>query len=569
MLNYYKLTRPIFTPIIWLLSVIAVVLIFVAPANAAPSALPKSCDFSSASDFEIPIIFEKFSTAQKQDSSIICGSQKHDHIYSWAYYGGLSEVSSKAEPLEFRMSIHRRTDQSIFVRYDDGMIAQSPTRMSDAKKTYSWGELAYALPQNDRIITDILVKTENSQSERGAALAGKLVTANHGASDDIFSLIVYVLMAGVVMTLLPLTLILFMVSRRRFLLAYAASLVMILLSGVFWSGAATLVYPSMDVGVQEQLSALTIGLYGLCQVALMMTTFRDDMRYKRIEKILLSAGAIATIGQIIRIFAPEFEWRLINDIVYLSLATLVVGLYLCALVSARRGSMVARLYSFVWAIPFVVASVRIAWGLDLFTGYDKYILVSPLFMLFGEGILGAFVIGWQFNMLRNERDIAKGREAALITLSESDSLTGLLNRRAFLNKATEGHHQKSLILIDIDHFKTINDRYGHAIGDDTIRYVADIMTEIAPHGSLIGRLGGEEFGILVHASDAGNLAQKLCEMVALPRDTSQCPPVTISCGVARGHIRDEKDWRLLYIAADNALYQSKNSGRNQVQMAIV
>lgn len=544
------------------------VLIFGSSAHAAPGKLPPSCDFSSAEDMAVPIIFATLDAQPNRNSSIKCGTQNHDHIYTWAYYSGLKEISSKTEPLEFRMSVHHRTNQSIFIRYDDGVIAQSDTAMKDAKKHYSWGEIAYSLPQDDRIITDILVKTENSQSERGAALAGKLVTADHGASDDLFSLITYVLMGGVVMTLLPLTLILFIVSRRRFLLAYAASLVMILLSGIFWSGTVTFIYPNMGVGAQEQLSALAIGLYGVCQVALMMTTFHDDMRYKRVEKILLSAGAMATIGQLVRIFAPDFEWRLINDIVYLSLATLVIGLYLCALISARRGSTVARLYSFVWAFPFVVASVRIAWGLDLFTGYDKYILVSPLFMLFGEGVLGAFVIGWQFNTLRNERDIAKGREAALITLSESDSLTGLLNRRAFLTKASYGHHEKSLILVDIDHFKMINDTYGHAIGDDIIRYVADLMTELAPQGSLIGRLGGEEFGILVRTGNADSLAPKLCELIARPRDTSQCPSVTISCGVASGYISDEKDWRLLYIEADKALYAAKNNGRNQAQMAL-
>ncbi len=524
------------------------------PAHAQSyKALPLSCNFTSESDMSTAKIFSN-------NSVLNCESIDIEHHFSWAYYDGLDFKNNPIDPLEFRMSIHEKDKQEVFVRYSDGHIATSPTSMDDARLYYSWGELSYKLPDNERTITGIIIKTEHSHSDTGGAPNGKILTKSEADSDDIFALSTYTFMMGVICILLPLSTILFFVTKQSFLLAYSASLITVLISGIFWSGAISYFIPSMDVGTQKEISALAISLYGICQIFLMITTFEEN-RHKKTEKILLAAGVIAVLGQFSRIVASDFQWQIVNDIVLLALAILVIGLYCCALISARRGSMVARLYTFVWAIPFIVATIRIAWGLELFIGYDKYILVSPLFMLFGEGVLGALVVGYQVHRLRNERDTAKHREASLITLSETDELSGLLNRRAFLTKALEGGHRKSLILVDIDHFKAINDTYGHAVGDDTIEYITSTIKRISPKQAIVGRLGGEEFGVLIHSKNAAKLAQTLCDTISTH---VKHPPVTISCGIADGFVADEQDWRKLYVEADKALYTAKNNGRNQI-----
>jgi len=531
-------------------------MLFHNPAYAHANTLTEACNFTTKIDINASEILNKNHNPQ-------CQNVDNNQPIKWAHFQGLDIKNNIADPFEFRMSIHERSNQEIFFLYDNGEILKSPTSLRDARLYFSWGELAYKFPESNNIITDILIRSEYSQSSFAGAPSAHIILSSDGLNSDITALTAYIFMAGVIMVLLPLSIILCFVTKRKFLLAYSASLITVLISGIFWSGTINYFFPSIGVGTQKEVSGLAIAIYGICQIFLMMTTFEQENRHKKTEKILLSAGMISVLGQLSCIFFPSFQWYIINNVVLLSLATLVIGLYICAIASAMKGSMIARLYTIVWAMPFIVASFRIAWGLELITGYDQLILVSPLFMLFGEGVLGAFVIGWLVHKLRHERDIAIGRQAALITLSETDSLTGLLNRRAFLEKVIEGKHKKSLIIVDIDHFKAINDAYSHAVGDDTIQYVTQKIIEVSPNDALIGRLGGEEFAILTHNTQCTILAQSLCDAIAAPRGSDQ-PPVTISCGLTEGYISNEKDWRLLYIAADQALYTAKNNGRNQI-----
>jgi diguanylate cyclase (GGDEF)-like protein len=161
------------------------------------------------------------------------------------------------------------------------------------------------------------------------------------------------------------------------------------------------------------------------------------------------------------------------------------------------------------------------------------------------------------------------------TESEIDTLSGLANRRGFdrgvhaaLYEATT-KHSHALILCDIDHFKRINDTFGHHIGDLVIQSFGARLRKGAPQNSVIGRLGGEEFAIFLpdHPIDvAVQLAQKLrLEVMSLP----ELPPdisITASFGVAP--VTPEADITAAYRSADQALYNAKNAGRNRVKIAM-
>lgn len=160
-------------------------------------------------------------------------------------------------------------------------------------------------------------------------------------------------------------------------------------------------------------------------------------------------------------------------------------------------------------------------------------------------------------------------------LSETDMLTGLLNRRALNDAARRSlsppsgqPRDISLILFDIDHFKTINDTFGHATGDDVLRLMAARLTELVPPGSAFARYGGEEFIVLLR--DAGlDAASALAE--ALRRQLEQmiidgAPglAVTGSFGVSARPATSGKRWEELIAAADRRLYRAKQTGRNRV-----
>jgi diguanylate cyclase (GGDEF)-like protein len=162
-------------------------------------------------------------------------------------------------------------------------------------------------------------------------------------------------------------------------------------------------------------------------------------------------------------------------------------------------------------------------------------------------------------------------------MATSDKLTGLLNRQAFdllfeqaLKDAERSKTSLCMILIDLDHFKGINDDYGHVAGDSVLKAIAETLGEPLRKGDPICRWGGEEFLILLRdcrLEDAIRLAEKLRETV---RDMSPLPDhpdahVTISAGVGlhkAGETATQFATRI-----DSALYAAKNAGRDRVEIA--
>jgi diguanylate cyclase (GGDEF)-like protein len=163
----------------------------------------------------------------------------------------------------------------------------------------------------------------------------------------------------------------------------------------------------------------------------------------------------------------------------------------------------------------------------------------------------------------------------LRTEADLDHLTGLANRRRFrvsLNREVERWRRYgvpcALLLLDIDHMKAINDRFGHPAGDGVIRQAADVLTRVLRDNDAAARLGGEEFALLLASVDgdkAAAAAERLRAILA-EQPVAEVGNFSVSIGVAAcpAHATSE---RALYSAADRALYVAKNEGRNRVAVA--
>jgi diguanylate cyclase (GGDEF)-like protein len=166
-------------------------------------------------------------------------------------------------------------------------------------------------------------------------------------------------------------------------------------------------------------------------------------------------------------------------------------------------------------------------------------------------------------------------------LAVEDGLTGLFNRR-YLNetmekewaRATRDKAQVALVLIDIDHFKKLNDAYGHPTGDERLRQVSDVLKmSIHRPGDVAARYGGEEFALLLPGTmqaGAGLLADRVrraVEAMNLPHSESAYQRVTLSCGVAAMWPQATNQPAQLIERADHALYRAKQEGRNRVEEA--
>jgi diguanylate cyclase (GGDEF)-like protein len=160
-------------------------------------------------------------------------------------------------------------------------------------------------------------------------------------------------------------------------------------------------------------------------------------------------------------------------------------------------------------------------------------------------------------------------------LATTDALTGVANRRRFLEymetelaRVRRFSESSFLLMMDLDKFKNVNDTWGHSVGDAALRHFADVCRLRVRQSDFFGRLGGEEFGIVLSRTDASGalrFAEELRRSVAdSPVQSAKGPvPLTVSIGIARFEETDETSDNIL-VRADVALYKAKAAGRNSV-----
>jgi diguanylate cyclase (GGDEF)-like protein len=167
-------------------------------------------------------------------------------------------------------------------------------------------------------------------------------------------------------------------------------------------------------------------------------------------------------------------------------------------------------------------------------------------------------------------------QAALI-----DALTGVGNRRAFDRalqsewiRSARTHQPLALLIVDVDHFKQMNDQYGHQMGDRVLTAVAQALAAALPRAiDFIARYGGEEFACLLPATDragAAEVAERLraaVQALQIAHPKSDHRVLTVSIGAAVGETPRDIDLHSLIESADRALYTAKNAGRNRVKLA--
>jgi diguanylate cyclase len=190
--------------------------------------------------------------------------------------------------------------------------------------------------------------------------------------------------------------------------------------------------------------------------------------------------------------------------------------------------------------------------------------------------LTAHVRRLEAELRRSSAELAKlhGQLRGAVSDALTDPLTGLPNRRSFdlelAAVAASGWSPAHLVMADIDHFKRINDTHGHGTGDEVLRIVGEVLLANVRRDSLVARVGGDEFGLLLPRASpryTAGIAARLCELLASrPLVVRGCPEVveqiTLSIGVAGWHAAESSaEW---YARADAALYEAKHRGRNRV-----
>jgi diguanylate cyclase (GGDEF)-like protein len=353
---------------------------------------------------------------------------------------------------------------------------------------------------------------------------------------------------------------------------------------------------------RERTSALT-GWWGLGQLIMADGILLAAVGSARNELVLVTWGqaTIVLSGAIMWMAARQFEGRpfqllwiavwpaaflavafsglldVFDERLILACATLAVLRYITAIEFARNESddLPSRLPTVI--LLLVVGTGYLAWlPLTLVLPLQEAgnVFVSawfPAVVLFA--LLGRIGLGFVVLSLVKERAEQKQRHDAL-----TDPLTGLPNRRALFDAADAlaGHSKYlkgdpiSVLVCDLDHFKRINDTFGHRLGDRVLQVFASAMTEKLDTGSILGRLGGEEFAAILPGADSQQ-ARETAESIrtAFAASAQSIDGAAVCCTVSIGaasHDDIDCDLVALFHKADGALYAAKHKGRNRVEL---
>lgn len=241
---------------------------------------------------------------------------------------------------------------------------------------------------------------------------------------------------------------------------------------------------------------------------------------------------------------------------------------------STRSDVVIR--AVVLAAKIALLALAVNLGIEALMGYlgllpypfsqsvPMIFIMSPL-IAFPVGFVAYLVIGFAIYDLSRER-------SEFERLSMTDQLSGLANRRSFLDTFERCDREgTSLLVFDIDHFKRINDRFGHAAGDQVIVAVADVLASVFTSKARNARIGGEEFAVLLcgrsvaEAMALGEIARMRVEALR-PVLGDEKRTVTMSGGLTA--LVPEDDFNSAFSRADTALYKAKADGRNRVAVSL-
>jgi len=283
----------------------------------------------------------------------------------------------------------------------------------------------------------------------------------------------------------------------------------------------------------------------------------------------LILGAIAWIAAVTMLPPASTALRLT---IGAGIVAIYAALTATELWTERRRTMQARwpaaavpvLHGLVLMLPILLGDLLHPHG-DLFAGSIWVTVFEIELVLYAVGTV--FVIF----MLVSERTVTAHKNAASV-----DPLTGMFNRRGFaeatsrvIEREAKAGRPATVMIFDIDHFKSINDRFGHPAGDEILKLFTAVVVNNLRISDLSGRIGGEEFAALLPCSleEAVVVAERVREAFEASGIVDDTGPVatTVSIGVAGGPAGTELE--VLLAAADTALYQAKRSGRNRVEAA--
>jgi len=531
----------------------------VSHARAEASALVGRCVLAS----EQPLTLEQAQARADWN----CAPQADDFAHANLWVRLPAPLGRVNQPLVLHSDALAMGGIDVAVGLADGRNRQRHYSADEVARHWTLGT-AFTLPLLARgeQATAIWLRVIDPLDRNNALMAQTILADAHHVEREL-GLVLFALFCGMLLIVAVYALSLSVALRSSFSLWHGAMVTFLLLYTLSSSSLLHMFVPGLTMWQRTATSYLSLGM-SMAMMGPLMVTFLEHHALPRwAVRQAYGASIIAGLAGIGFVLLGQHFPFVSRPVYHVAFLPAVPCFLMLCFLAWRRGSMAIRVVGLAWIAPVLVGVDRVLRGMNLYVmpgewDYAFYVAMAVQSLIMAGGIT------WRIGILRRERDTAVAQESALGRLAETDVLTALPNRRAF--DARQWRQGDYLAIIDVDHFKRINDRHGHQTGDVVLGHIGfELARCVAGSGKCISafRLGGEEFAVVVSARSAEKAALQVNVLrhrlsAALRGAVPQLAyPVTVSAGLAligRDGVGEA------YRAADRALYKAKNAGRDRL-----
>ncbi|MBS3954572.1 MAG: GGDEF domain-containing protein [Methylomicrobium sp.] len=410
-------------------------------------------------------------------------------------------------------------------------------------------------------ITDIYLRVETADP---IVIPVFLVSPTEAAQRNLIQGYSYGLVYGYLLALLAYNTFLYAGLRNVRYLNYAAFLTMFLLMNLAYTGHGFAELWPEQVVLQRWIIPVFMVLFGSSGLAFAVNFLETRSVFPRAYHVI--NWVCAVVMGLLAVFIWSGSQHFVVLLAFFFINIFSVAMLALGVMSLYSGYQLAR-YFLLASIASMMGTALTSLSVWGYIPFNEWTFRAVEIGMIADATLLALALAHQFRANQMKRLLAE-------QLADSDPLTGLNNRRALLEKyqliwstALRNNRNISLIIFDLDHFKSINDQYGHSKGDDVLVETGKILAKSARQGDVLARWGGEEFLLLLpetHLEAATALAERLRKIIAgirLPTEGGELS-FTASFGVVQRSQHETLD--SLISEADGYMYKAKKQGRNRV-----
>ena len=532
--------------------------LFAVPAAASPVAAAQTCHAAARAG-------ESYADLARAPQRWVCSPSGYD-------IGGESlflrfRMADVQEPRPQSLVTHASPFAAITITVTDAAGATRTQRHAagTARHLVASPMMVLALPQTPAAPRLVVVRIDRPWNKTIASEA-RLDSAPDGTGWPIGTIVTMAAIGGMLIVPLLLNFGFYAVLRRQFVLWHIVMVGLLLVQTVIGTGFIHIVM-NLDAATEISINSLCFGAVAASGLMFVVTFLELDALSPRLRRLLMICAPLVMAGGLFTALPIEAlrPWSALGIYGAVSLA---ICLIFFSLANAwQRGSKLVAFLMIGWAPTLLVGVYRIGSYLLPDARPTESVVVFQL-ALACEVLGNSLGIVIRFLELRRERDLATARANELEGVAGRDALTGLWNRHSIERRFNDLFHlgYRTMAVIDLDHFKRINDRHGHSVGDQVLKAVADALEEDTESCAI--RMGGEEFLLLLRGTNAADRAER-CRRALSTRIATAVPGlghlVTASMGLVEHDLSGKLDveFAVLYSHCDRLLYEAKRLGRNR------